>query len=41
MDVRKPLNVHAYLYDADGRDREVALDELSADKLGPEDARVG
>jgi magnesium transporter len=31
------LTVHAYLYDADGRDREITLDDVSIEKLGPDD----
>jgi len=30
------LSLHAYLYDAEGRDREIALDEVSLDQLGSE-----
>jgi len=30
------LGIHAYLYDAEGRDREIALDEVSLDELGSE-----
>ena len=31
------MNVHAYLYDADGADREVALDDIAVDKLTKEE----
>ncbi|GAA4747809.1 hypothetical protein GCM10023264_12020 [Sphingomonas daechungensis] len=31
------MAVQAYLYDADGRDREVALKDVALDDLGPED----
>jgi Mg2+ and Co2+ transporter CorA len=30
------LGIHAFLYDAEGRDREIALDEVSLGDLGPE-----
>ena len=30
------MGIHAYLYDAEGRDREIALDEVSLDELGSE-----
>lgn len=31
------MDLQAYLYDADGRDREVALENVSVDKLRPDD----
>lgn len=30
------MGIHAYFYDADGRDREIALEEVSLDTLGSE-----